>query len=240
MQARATAATPTGPLAPIYPYKPPIQLAPSLWQVEGSLKHPIVPRNMTVYRLADGRLVLYSVVAMHEDGMRALEALGTPAIMVMPHDRHQMDAPFYKQRYPELRVLAPDPTAPRNVPVDGDLSELAALGIVAYPVPGATYHEAILELPVEGGVALCACELLGNLTGIHGVIGLVMKLVGPPGGGFGVARAVRLREVSDRSAVRGWLAGLAARTDIRILLVGHGAPITTDARAALAHAAAGA
>jgi hypothetical protein len=227
-------------VAPIYTYEPPVQLAPNLWQVKGSLKHPIVPRNMTVYRLRDGRLVLYSVVAMHEDGMRALEALGTPAFMVMPHDRHQMDAPFYRERYPDLRVLAPEPSAPRNVPVDGALDELTALGVTAYPLPGTTYHEAVLELPIETGTALCACELLGNVSGAHGLMGLLVRLLGPPGGGFGVSRAVRLREVSDREAVRAWLAGLVARGDIRMLLVGHGAPITGDAHGALAHAVAGA
>lgn len=227
------------PIAPIYAYGPPVPLASNLWQVTGALKRPIVPRNMTVYRLADGRLVLYSVVAMHEDGMRALELLGTPAFMVMPHDRHQMDAPFYVKRYPNLRVLAPEPSAPRNVPIDGDLAELVALGIPAYPLPGTTYHEAILELPIDGGTALCACELLGNIS-MHGLMGLVMKLAGPPGGGFGVSRVVRHREVSDREAVRGWLDSLVARSDVRMLLVGHGAPITGDAHAALTHAAAGA
>jgi hypothetical protein len=239
MQASANV-TGNPPLAPIYSYEPPVQLASNLWQVTGSLKHPVVPRNMTVYRLGDGRLVLYSVVAMHEAGMRALEALGTPAFMVMPHDRHQMDAPFYRQRYPSLRVLAPDPSAPRNVPVDGGLDELTTFGIKAYPLPGTTYHEVILELPIDTGIALCACELLGNISGAHGLMGLLMKLLGPPGGGFGVSRVVRLREVSDRKAVHGWLAGLVARGDIRVLLVGHGAPITGDAHGALAHATAGA
>ena len=217
-----------------------MQLAPNLWQVKGSLKQLIVPRNMTVFRLADGRLVLYSVVAMHDDGMRALEALGEPAFMIMPHDRHQMDAPFYRQRYPKLRVLAPSPTTARNVAIDGGLDELVPFGINAYPLPGTKFHEVILELPIEGGVALCACELLGNVSGVHGVRGLIMKLVGPPGGGFGVARVVRLREVVDRGAVRSWLSNLVDRNDIRLIVLGHGAPITNDAHAALSHALAGA
>ena len=67
----------------IYPYEAPRRLADNLWQVQGSLPMGI-PRNMTVYRLDDGRLLLYSVIAMHDEGMRALEALGAPAIMVMP------------------------------------------------------------------------------------------------------------------------------------------------------------
>jgi hypothetical protein len=68
---------------PIYPYHPLKSLAANLWQVEGKLANGL-PRNMTVYRLPDGRLLLYSVVAMHEADMEALEKLGLPAIMVMP------------------------------------------------------------------------------------------------------------------------------------------------------------
>ncbi len=225
----------------IYPYDPPRTLAAGLWQVKGSLKLAAVPRNMTIYRLPDGRLILYSVIAMHEDGMRALEALGTPAIMIMPHDRHQMDAPFYKRRYPNLRVLAPDPGKARNVPIDAGLEELGAFGIRAYALPGTSYHEAVLELPVEGGVALCACELLGNLTPPPGgLVGLLLKVLGPPGGGFGVGRVVRWREVVNRQAMRAWLVALAERRDIRLILVGHGSPVTDQAQPALRHAASGA
>ncbi len=225
----------------IYPYDPAHALAADLWQIKGSLKMAAIPRNMTIYRLPDRRLVIYSVIAMHEDGMRALEALGTPAILIIPHDRHQMDAPFYKQRYPALRVLAPEPAKPRNIAIDGDLTELSAYGIRAYPLPGTSYHEAILELPIEGGVALCTCELLGNLTPPpSGALGLLFKVLGPPGGGFGVSRAVRWREVVARQAMRTWLVGLSERHDIRVVTVGHGAPVTEHVQAALAHAVAGA
>ena len=221
----------------IFPYRPPQALADNLWQVQGSLPFP-VPRNMTVYRLPDGRLVLYSVVAMHEEGMRALEALGTPAIMIMPHNRHQMDAPFYKERYSALRVLAPDPSSARTVAVDGDLHELAALGIGAYSLPGTNYHEVVLELPIAGGIALCVTELLGNVRSPGGVFGLAMKLFGPPGGGFGVARAVRFREIVDRQKVRAWLTGLAERADLRMVLVGHGDALTANVASELRRASA--
>ncbi len=233
----------------IHPYRPARSLAANLWQVEGSLANGL-PRNMTVYRLPDGRLLLYSVVAMHPADMEALEKLGRPAILVMPHDRHQMDAPFYKRRYPDLRVLAPDPRHPRKVPVDGDLGELAAFGINAYVLPGTTYHEAVLELPIDGGqggqggmsgIALCTTELLGNLGGLPGLprlMRLLLRLIGPPGGGLGVARVVRWREVSDRERVRAWMKSLAERPELRMVLVGHGSPVTEDARASLRRAAA--
>ena len=223
----------------VYPYRPLEPLAANLWQVQGTLANG-VPRNMTVYRLPDGRLLLYSVVAMDDPDMEGLEKLGRPAIMIMPHDRHQMDAPFYKQRYPDLRVLGPQPRHARKVPIDADLGELAALGIKAYVPPGTTYHEVVLELPLEDGVALCTTELLGNLSDLSGlsrVMRLLLRLLGPPGGGLGVARVVRWREISDRKRVQAWLRSQSARRDLRMVLVGHGRPVTEEAAGALRRAA---
>jgi len=221
----------------IFPYTAPVSLAPSLWQVAGSLPMPGVPRNMTVFRSETGELVLYSVIAMHDDGMRALEALGRPSVMVIPHRRHQMDAPFYEQRYPELRVLAADASRVTGVAVDGPLDELSRFGIEAYALPGNDYEDTVLDLPLGDGRALCVCESLTNITP-SGLPGLLFRVLGPPGGGFGVARAVRWREIPGRDQLRAWLRKQAARTDLRCLLLGHGAPLTSGIPEALERAAA--
>lgn len=220
----------------IYPYGPPIERAENLWQVVGSLKFP-VPRNMTVVRNARGELLIYSAIAMHEEGMRALEALGRPAVMVIPHRRHQMDAPFYKARYPALRVLAPAAERVRHVAVDGGLSGLADFGVSAYVLPGNTYEDVVLEIPVPGGRALCVCETLGNVVPPPGPARLLFRVLGPPGGGFGIARAVRLREVRGTVQLRAWLEEQAERGDVRCLLFGHGEPLTSDIPGALRRAA---
>jgi hypothetical protein len=219
----------------IYPYAPPVNLGPNLWQVTGSLKIP-VPRNMTIVRDSRGDLVLYSVIAMHEEGMRALEALGRPAVLIVPHRRHQMDAPFYKARYPALRVLAPDPARVRSVKVDGGLDELSAHGVEAYVLPGNTHEDVVMEIPLADGHALCICETLGNVSA-PGWVKLLLKALGPPGGGFGVSRAVRFREIRDSAKLRSWLLEQAARTDLRCLLFGHGQPLVADIPGALRHAA---
>lgn len=219
----------------IYPYSELVQIRRNLYQVRGSLPVP-VPRNMTVFRTERGELVLYGVIAMHEDGMRALEALGTPAVMVIPHRRHQMDAPFYKARYPQLRVVAGEGARVREVQVDGDLGELARHGIEAYVLPGNTYGDAVMDLPVEGGRALTVCESFGNVK-LTGALGILMHVLGPPGGGAGVARAVRWREIRDSVALRRWLDQQSARTDVTALLLGHGDAITSDVQGVLRRAA---
>jgi len=222
----------------IFPYRPPLALGENLWQIAGSLKLAI-PRNMTVWRAPDGRLVLYSVIAMHEEGMRALEALGHPAYVVIPHKRHHMDAPFYKKRYPDIRILAESGEPANGVAIDAPVKELETLGVRASCIPGTDYEDIALELPVPGGRVLCVCELLGNVAPTGALGRMMARVVGPPGGGFGVARVVRLREVTDRDRVRRWLTEHARRTDLLMLLVGHGAPIVglAEVSAALARAA---
>lgn len=215
----------------IYPYSEPIQIRPNLVQVRGSLPVP-VPRNMTVFRSARGELVLYSVIAMHEAGMRALEAFGKPTVMVIPHRRHQMDAPFYKARYPELRVLAAEDVRVRDLQVDGGLDELARFGIDAYPLPGNTYGDSVLDLPIEDGRALTVCESLGNVK-LDGWLGMLMHVLGPRGGGPGVARAVVWREIRASEELRAWLEQQSGRSDLKVLLFGHGEPIATDVPAML-------
>ena len=215
----------------IYPYSEPIQIRPNLVQVRGSLVVP-VPRNMTVFRTEQGELVLYSVIAMHEDGMRALEALGKPTVMVIPHRRHQMDAPFYKARYPQLRVLAAEGVRVRDLRVDGGLDELARFGIDAYALPGNTYGDSVLDVPIADGRALTVCESLGNVK-LDGWLGALMHVLGPRGGGPGVARAVVWREIRGSEKLRRWLEQQSERSDVKALLFGHGEPITADVPAML-------
>ena len=64
--------------------------------VVGEIHMPIgeFPRRMTVVRLSDCRLVIYSAIALDEDEMATLEAFGEPAFMIVPSDRRQLDAPI--------------------------------------------------------------------------------------------------------------------------------------------------
>ena len=220
----------------IFPHGDFEEIAPGLWQLRGSLPFPL-PRNMTVHRLSNGELVIYSAVALNEAGMEALEKLGKPAWMIVPHPLHTMDAVFYKQRYPKMRVIAPDDARPklRGVTVDfGPKEGLAELGLRHHVTPGLRFTEIVLDLDVEGGRALVFTDLLAP----GGAPSFLVRLMGPPGS-TGVPRIVKFRQVRDKPAVRRFVDELAEAGDVRMLLFSHGPAVTKGAAQELAVASRG-
>lgn len=219
----------------IFPHGDLKEIAPNLWQVTGSLPFPL-PRNMTIYRRPNGELVLYSVVALEEPAMQRLEKLGNPAWMVVPHPMHTMDASFYVKRYPELRVIAPADAKQKlgGMPVVLDVEAgMDELGLRHHVVPGMKYSEVVLDLDLEGRRALVFTDLLGQSR----PKGLLMRLLGPPGGS-GIARIVKFRQLSDKRAVRGFLERLADTPELSLIATAHTPPITEDAPGMLRKSAA--
>lgn len=218
----------------LYPHGELQRVCEGVWQVEGSMKLPL-KRNMTVFRLNDGRLVLYSVVAMNDAGMAALEALGTPWLMVVP-GTHTMDAPFYKKRYPGLLVAGDADLA--GLSRDGDAAGLLKGTEVEVLYPeGMKVPETCLLAPSDGGTVLAVCDILGGkMPRLPGIGGRLFALLGPPGD-FGVARIVKFRQVASKPKLRTWLLQLAARPKLRAVLAAHGPALKANVAGALQVAA---
>src|SRR6187401_3081037 len=62
---------------------------------------------MTVVRLTGSRLAVFSAIALDDDEMAGLEAFGRPAFLIVPSDKHRLDAKIWKDRYPAMQVVAP-------------------------------------------------------------------------------------------------------------------------------------
>jgi hypothetical protein len=225
----------------LFPHGGVEELAPNLWQVRGSMAFPI-RRNMTVYRLGDGSLLLYSVVAMDDEGMKALEALGRPSVMVIPHGGHLMDAGFYKQRYPHLRVACPPEGKKRAEErcgkVDGTPEEiLAPLGIKVHPVYGVRQGEFAMEVDIPGGKALVTNDVLGSRDPDE-KLPLMARLTGPPAGHrLAVARIVRWVMVRNKVDLRGWCHLMAENPAIKLITTSHAPPVSSECAEALRDAA---
>ena len=221
----------------LFPHGSLERIAANTWQVEGSQSMPL-KRNMTVHRLSDGRLVLYSVVALDAAGMQALEALGTPWLMVIP-GTHTIDARFYKARYPQLLVAHDDLAELADLKSDGTPETLlTGTGVEVIRSAGLKRNEACLLVPADNGKLLVACDILGrNSPRQPGIGGRIMAFLSPPGGVFGVARIVKFRQVKDKHVLREWVRGLAARSDLVAVLGSHGPALTSNVAPSLQDAA---
>jgi hypothetical protein len=203
-------------------------------------------RNMAVVRLPSGGLLLKSVVALDEAGLASLTSLGRPEIMLIPRAKHSMDAAFYKRRFPELTVLAPDDSREeietrRKVKVDGNpAAVLPAHGLRASAIPGIRYTEYAVEAPADGRWGLLVTDSLAHgRNQVPGTFaGRMMSVTGPPAGGLGVSRIFRFLMVRDRAALRGWISAQAERDDLGFVWMAHGDPVTGDVKAELRRAAA--
>jgi len=97
----------------VVPHQPIEPLESNLWRVSGKLPGKLpLQRVMTIARLASGRLVVHSPIALDAAAMATLDGLGDVAFIVVPNAYHRLDASSYAVRYPTARVLAPLGPAP--------------------------------------------------------------------------------------------------------------------------------
>lgn len=223
----------------VLPHDPIQKLEENLWYVRGMLGR--IQRMMAIARLGDGRLVIYNAIALDEPEMQAIEAWGVPSFLVVPSAGHRNDAKIWKQRYPELRVIAPA-GAKRQVeevlPVDdtsGDFGDPS----VRFVAPECTAaRDSLLEVRSARGLTLVINDLVVNMPHQRGVPGLVFRALGFTGPSPKVAPIPRMMLVRDRAGLRTLLEKLAEQKDLVRVVMSHGTPIEQDPAAALRAAAA--
>jgi hypothetical protein len=225
----------------VLPHGPVEAVAENLWRVEGSLPEGPIKRVMTAARRADGALVLHNAVAMDEDRMRALEALGRPAWLLVPNGWHRLDARAFKDRYPEARVACPAGARRRVeevVPVDATYADFPGDDAVTLEhLDGVRAGEGVMRVASADGTTLVFNDLVTNMAHLPGLYGFVYRLLGATGGPR-VHGMVRRFLVKDRPAFRAHLERLAALPSLRRIIVSHGAMIAERAGHALAALAA--
>ena len=209
------------------------RLDDNLLSVTGDLHMPVgdVPRRMTVVRLRDGRLVIYSAIALDEAEMRALEDFGQPAFLIVPNDIHRMDAKIWKDRYPGLRVVAPAGVRKRVeevVAVDQTAVEFDDPQVRFVTVPGTDEHEAALVVQTWSGTTLVVGDLIWNLDDRPGFGGWLFHLMGFTGDRPRIPTVVELREIRDKPALRAQLERWARISDLNRIIVAQGNIVTRD------------
>jgi hypothetical protein len=222
----------------VLPHGQLIELDDGVLTVVGELHLPFgsFPRRMTVARLRDGRLVIYSAIALDEQEMSKLLDYGEPAFLIVPGDLHRLDAKVWKDRFPELFVVAPRGArehVAEVVPVDADSIELDDPSVRFITVPGTNDSEAALLIKRLGGTTLVVNDLIWNVQDRPGFGGWVFHALGLSGGAPLIPFVARLRAIEDKAALRNQLEAWARLGDLQRVVVSHGSIIESEAAIAL-------
>ncbi len=214
------------------------RLDDNLLSVTGDLHMPLgdVERRMTVVRLASGKLAIYSAISLDEAEMRALENFGEPSYLIVPNDIHRMDAKTWKNRYPELTVIAPAGVRKKVddvVTVDRTTIDFQDPRVEYLTVPGTEEHEAALVVKTWSGTTLVVNDLIWNLEDRPGFGGWLFHVMGFTGTEPRIPTVVELREIRDKNALRAQLETWAQIPDLNRIIVSHGAIVTRDPSAVL-------
>jgi hypothetical protein len=219
------------------------QLDDKLLTVVGDLHMPPFgdfPRRMTVVRLMDSRLVIFSAIALAEDEMQMLEAFGNPAFLVVPNDIHRMDARVWKERYPKMIVLAPSGVREKVeevVHVDQTIADFGDPSVRFVTVPGTNAREVALVVKTSSGTTLVVNDLIWNVRSRPGFVGWLFKITGLTGNEPVIPFVVERGKIKDKSAVRAQLEAWAEMRDLNRIIVSHGSIVTRDPSGVLSHLA---
>jgi hypothetical protein len=227
----------------VLPHEKLMPVEDEILTVVGEMKMPLgeIPRRMTIVRLADGGLVIYSAIALDDDEMKRIEAFGKPAWLVVPNDVHRTDAKIWKDRYPTMEVIAP-PGARDHVDevvrVDATAVDFADRRVRFVVVPGTDGHEAALEVETATGTTLVVNDLIWNVDDRPGFGGWIFHALGFTGPAPHMPGVIERRTVKDPQALRRQLESWAALPDLNRIIVSHGTMLVHDPKQVLRDLAA--
>ena len=222
----------------VLPHDPVREIEDGILTVTGEIGMPLahLQRRMTIVRLRDKRLVVYSAIALDEDEMAFLESYGTPAFLIVPSDMHRMDARIWKERYPSIQVIAPEGAREKVeevVPVDTTSPDFGDPDVSFVPVAGVEGHEAALVVQTARGTTLIVNDLVGNIRDAHGLGGWILEKAGFAGEEPQVPRVVKKKIVEDEAALAAQLRRWAELPSLARIIVSHGEMIESDPRGTL-------
>ena len=222
----------------VLPHGKLVNVDENILTVTGILRMPLtdLPRRMTVVRISNKRLVIFSAIALDDSSMRVLETFGKPAFLVVPSDKHRIDAKIWKDRYPQMKVVAPSGSLAKIekvVKVDTTDPEFRDKNLEFITVPGTRRHEAAMLVHSPNGTTLVLNDLVGNIRTSSGFAGWFLRMMQFAGDEPQIPMQAKMTMIKDRPALRAQFLKWAALPTLKRILVSHGEPIEDDPAEAL-------
>ncbi len=200
-----------------------------------------LPRRMTIVRLSDRRLVIFSAIALKDDEMRRVEDYGTPAFLLVPNAIHRLDAKIWKDRYPNIKVVTPEGARSKVqeiVPVESNSGDFGDPDVLFISVPGTLANESALQINGANGTTLVLNDLVGNIRNQTGLSGWFLRMMKFAGDEPHIPKPVKWKLVNNKSELREQLLKWAALPRLKRILVSHGSIIEDNPGAVLRKLAA--
>lgn len=225
----------------VLPHKPIERLSDHLWRVQGSLPNMALKRVMTVAKRADGGLVIHNAICLDDASMAEIDAWGPVRTIIVPNAFHRLDAPVFKQRYPDAEVLCPRGGRKKIedvVAADGAYEDFAADPIVSLEtLAGVGEQEGVMIVREPGATTVVINDAIFNMPHVGGFAGLIFRYITASTGGPRISRLFRLFVLKDKAALREHFHRLADLPDLKRLIVSHHRMVEDDAAGAIRAAA---
>lgn len=214
----------------VAPHGPLEKLGHNLYTVTGTLEMPLgtITRRMTIARLTGGELVVFSPISLAEPEMKKLEAIGPVRYMIVPRGNHRLDLKPWKQRYPNVVVVAPESVKAdieEVIPVDLTALDTGDPKVIIDNAPGTGKKELTMMVTTETGKTLAVADLIFNLPEKSGVESVAFKVMGMNPGHPSLPWTVKLGLVKDEEALKRGFEMWARDPDLERILPAHGGVI---------------
>jgi hypothetical protein len=201
------------------------RLAENLWWVQGALPGMSLKRVMVIARMNDGRLVIHNGIALGEKEMEEIERWGQPAFLIVPNGGHRLDAPAYKARYPELKVLCPRGSRKRVaevIAVDGSYEDFPADDTVRFEtLHGVKDAEGAMIVRSADGESVVLNDAMFNMDRKRDPLGFFFTTVLGSAPGPRVSRLAKLVFIKDKQALRQDFARYSELPELTRVIVAH-------------------
>jgi hypothetical protein len=199
----------------ILPHEELTEVDDNILTVVGEIRMAVgtLPRRMTIVRLSDRRLVIFSAIALREDEMRRVEDYGTLAFLLVPNAIHRLDAKIWKDRYPNIKVVTPEgarSNVEEIVPVDSTSGDFGDPNVLFISVPGTLAHESALQINGANGTTLVLTDLVGNIRNETGLGDWFLRMMKFAGDEPHIPAPVKWKLISNKPELREQLLKWAA------------------------------